>query len=175
MNRNGDEKRIRQLFRDLSLDEQRQAPQFVSVLARANSRATRAGDRLWSWRSATAVAVVCAALLIAMIFIVKPSKPQGSTDDVKQAAVPKRLEDEPRVLPWQPQPPPSSVDPHKTTIKPVRRRHSNQVALTTTSLFAWKSPTASLLQTPDDELMKSLPRLGESLKSIKQISPEQFN
>ena len=41
MNLNGDEKRIRQLFREMSLDDQRRAPQFDNVLAAAQSGRTR--------------------------------------------------------------------------------------------------------------------------------------
>ena len=151
MNLNGDEKRIRQLFRDLSLDEQRQAPQFVSVLARANSRASRARDRVWSWRLVTAVVMIFAALLIALIVIVR--KPQDSTGDANQAATPLVApEKQTGVAPLQPRAP--SGNPHRTTIRRARyRRPSNDGAFATTSLFAWKSPTASLLQTPGDELL----------------------
>jgi hypothetical protein len=43
------------------------------------------------------------------------------------------------------------------------------------SLSFWQSPTAALLQTPQDEMLNTLPRLGESLRSIKSFSPDQFN
>jgi hypothetical protein len=43
------------------------------------------------------------------------------------------------------------------------------------TLSAWQSPTASLLKAPGEEMLKSLPRLGESLQSIKILSPDEFN
>ena len=55
------------------------------------------------------------------------------------------------------------------------RRQSDRMAFAVKSLFAWQSPTTSLLTIPDDKLLNSLPRLGESLQMIKTYSPEQFN
>ena len=68
------------------------------------------------------------------------------------------------------------VAPRVATIKNARpRRSSDHLAIAMKSLFAWQSPTASLLKTPEDELLKSLPRLGESLQTIKSFSPDKFN
>jgi hypothetical protein len=175
MNLNGDEKRIRQLFREMSLDDQRRAPEFASVLAAAaNSGMTHSQNRTRSLRFAMAVAMLCAALLIAMAIIVKPSKPQGAAAHASAPAM--QTETQPSVVPYQPGVQAPGVEPRKTIIKHARhRRTSDQMAIAMKSLFAWKSPTASLLQTPGDELLRSLPRLGESLQTIKSFSPDQFN
>ena len=175
MNLNGDEKRIRRLFREMRVDDQRRAPAFAGVLADAHSGTRRSRDR--SWRFAIAVATLCAALLIALVVIVRPSKPQGPPGDSKQAAA-TNVEPgtQPQAFPTASGLQTPSVDPGRATIKRARhRRHSKQVEFAATQLFAWKSPTASLLQTPDDLLLRSLPRLGESLQTIKSFSPDQFN
>ena len=176
MNLNGDEKRIRQLFREMSLDDQRRAPEFASVLAASTSGMSRSQNRFRSLRFATAVAVVCVALLIAMAIIVRSSKPQVTVAPDAQASAPTvPPESPPDISPSGPEMA-SGVEPHKNVIKRARRRRpSNHIETAMKSLFAWQSPTASLLQTPDDELLRSLPRLGESFRTIKSFSPDEFN
>jgi hypothetical protein len=177
MNLNGDEKRIRQLFREMSLDDQRRAPEFAGVLAAANSGMASSQNRARPWRFAMAAAMLCAALLIAMAIIVRPSKPQGTAAHDDQASTPAvQPEAQPNVVPYQPGVEAANVGPRRVIIKRVRHRPpSDQMAIAMKSLFAWKSPTASLLQTPGGELLRSLPRLGESLKTIKSFSPDEFN
>jgi hypothetical protein len=175
MNLNGDEKKIRLLFGEMSLDDQRRAPGFASVLAAARSVRTRSQNREGSLRFAMAVAMVCAALLIAMAIIVRPSKPQAARDH--QASAPAvQPEAQPGDAPSQPRAETPKVEPRRTTFKRARpRRTPDQTAIAMKSLFAWRSPTASLLPMPGDELLRSLPRLGESLQTIKSFSPDQFN
>jgi hypothetical protein len=176
MNLNGDEKRIRQLFREMSRDDQRRAPQFASVLAAARSGMARSQNRTRSLRFAMAVAMLCAALLIAMAIIVRPSKPTGPARD-EQAVTPTVPPEAPsKIGPKQPGVGTPGLEPRRVIIKRVRHhRTTDQLAVAMNSLFAWRSPTASLLKTPGDELLRSLPRLGESLQTIKSFSPDQFN
>ena len=175
MNLNGDEKRIRQLFREMNRDDQRRAPQFASVLAAARSGMARSQNRTRSLRFAMAVAM-CAALLIAMAIIVRPSKPQGPARDDQATAPSVPPETPPNIAPKQPGMGAPGVEPRRVIIKHVRHhRTTDQLAIAMNSLFAWQSPTASLLKTPGDELLRSLPRLGESLQTIKSFSPDQFN
>jgi hypothetical protein len=176
MNLNGDEKRIQQLFRDMSRDDQRRVPQFASVLA-ARSGTAHSQNRTRSLRFAMAVAMLCAALLIAMSIIVRPSKPQGVPANDDQASAPVvQPEAQPSDVPSQPSVGATKVEPRRVIIRHAHpRRPSNGMEIAMKSLFAWQSPTASLLKTPSDELLRSLPRLGESLQTIKSFSPDQFN
>ena len=176
MNLNGDETRIRQLFREMSLDDQRRAPQFASVLAAARSGMVRSQNRTRSLRFATAIAMLCAALLIAMAIVVRSSKPNGPARDEQATASTAPPEAPPNIAPKQPGVGTPSVEPRRVIIKRARHhRSTDQLAVAMSSLFAWQSPTASLLKTPGDELLRSLPRLGESLQTIKSFSPDQFN
>jgi hypothetical protein len=174
MNLNGDEERIRQLFREVSSDDRHQAPQFAVVLAGAKSGMSTSRNR--SLRLAVAAAI-CALLLIAMAIIVSPPKSQRGSIPEDQAAAPNlRPEAAPSVGPSgrnveSPSPAPRRV----VTKRPRSRPPVNRLEVAMKSLFAWRSPTASLLQTPGDELLRSLPRLGESLKAIKNYTLEQFN
>ena len=176
MNLNGDEKRIRQLFREMSRDDQRRAPQFANVLAAARSGMARSQNRPRSLRFATAVAMLCAALLIAMAIIVKPSKPQDPARADHAIAPTAPPEPPPDIALERPGTGAPGVEPPRVIIKHVRHhRTTDQLAIAMNSLYAWQSPTASLLKTPGDELFRSLPRLGESLQTIKSFSPDQFN
>jgi hypothetical protein len=176
MNLNGDEKRIRQLFCDLSRDDERRAPDFASVIRGASSRTagSRGGTR--SLAFAWVAAVIFVALLIAVAITVRSLRPESVV----------AREDAPSVLPGQPAK--SGIGPaqpivetaragrSKTSTRPVRhRRTANQFEIAMKSLFGWQSPTASLLKTPGEDMLKSLPRLGESLQTIKSFSPDEFN
>jgi hypothetical protein len=161
----------------MSRDDERRAPEFAAVLAAANSGMAHSKNSNRPLRFAMTAAMLCAALLIAMAIIVRPSKPQGAAAHDDQASAPAvQPEAPPSVVPYQPAVQAPGVEPRKTIITHARhRRTSYQMAVAMKSLFAWRSPTASLLKTPSDELLRSLPRLGESLQAIKSFSPDQFN
>lgn len=177
MNLSGDEKRIRQLFREMSAEDQARAPQFATVIAAASSRIARSQCRTALSKAAAAVAILCVAILIAMAIILRYSKTQDTPASVYQAEGP-----------TAPPEGPSNVLPHGLTAESSRiatgaasrkrsrhRRNSASWTIAMNSLFAWQSPTASLMQTRGDELMRSLPRLGESLQKIRSFSPDEFN
>jgi hypothetical protein len=177
MKLNGDEKRIQQLFREMSSDERRRAPEFADVLAAAKSGRARSLNRALTLRLAMAVATIIVGLLVAMAVIVRPSKPQGAAAPEQVSAPPLQEADPDSNAPSRPDVKADNrIASRRHVTKRTRsRRHSDQIAIAVKSLFAWQSPTNSLLKTPDDELLNSLPRLGESLQMIKTYSPEQFN
>jgi len=160
----------------MRLDEQRRTPGFAGVLAAANAGIASSQNRGRFLRFATVTAVLCAAVLIALAIIERPWKQRGPAARDELATAPLAQPDVPGAVESKLSPEAAVDVPRKMTVKHARRRPaSNQAALATKSLFAWQSPTASLLQTPDDELLKSLPRLGESLKTIRFFSPDEFN
>jgi len=170
MNLNGDEKRIRQLYRELAADDQRQAPAYARVLARAESRADSSRESRWTLKLAFALASLCLAVAVA-VFVFSRSK-QLEPAPENQAVTDKQ--DPPAVVtPDSREANPGSVVYPVRKVRHRRQQHSTTLALR--SLFAWKSPTASLMNLPEDKLLNSLPRLGESLQTIKLISPDEFN
>ena len=175
MDLNGEEKRIRQLFRELSSHEREQAPDFAAVLASANAPTVRSRNGSRSWRFAMACTVLPAVLSVAMAIILQPSRPQGN-DPSRPASTPdSQAQEAPALGPLQARATPD-VPPRKRGPRPRRqRRTSDPMAIAMKTLFAWRSPTASLLKIPEDELLRSLPRLGESFQTIKSYSPDQFN
>ena len=174
MNLNGDEKRIQQLFREMSRDELRRAPQFAELLAAANSRIARSRNHAGSFRFAMA-AVVCAVLLIAIALTMSAFRSQRGESPDQQASA--KDSEAPRTAePSKSNTEPSIAVPRKVVPKRARhRRTADKTAIAMKSLFAWRSPTSSLLKIQEDELLKSLPSLGESLRTIKTYTPDQFN
>jgi hypothetical protein len=121
------------------------------------------------------VSVLLAVLVVTIAIIVQPSTPQGN-DALLQSPAPESQPNEPPALGALEPGGAPDVPTRKRAAKPRRqRRTSDQMAIALKSLFAWRSPTASLLKIPEDELLRSLPRLGESFQTIKSYSPDQFN
>jgi hypothetical protein len=177
MNLNGNEKLIEQLFVEMSSEDAARAPQFESVLS--SRRVPRLG-RNWSIAFAAALAMLVLAAVIGLLTARRSSKP----DEAQQPHI--RAE----VLPAPAESP--SLGHEKTAIMEsaarksivvVRhRRHrpspdklASQLADVAKSLSEWQSPTASLLNWPGEDLLKSLPRLGDALETIKSLSTDQFN
>jgi hypothetical protein len=177
MNLNGDEKRIRQLFRDMSREEERRAPEFARVMAAASSRTGRSQNGTRLFALAWAVSAVVIAILIAVIFAARHSRPQPGVEPGGQVAEAQpSTEKEPgNRLPAPVVNAPSAPAPRTMPKRVHRSWHSNELAIRMKTLSAWQSPTASLLKAPGEEMLKSLPRLGESLQSIRILSPDEFN
>src|SRR2546430_2463088 len=180
MNLNGDEKRIRQLFHEISREDEHRTPEFAQIIAAARSGAGRAQNGTRLFALAWAVSGVVIAILIAVSFAMRHSKALPQTDPVGQVAQseqPKQpTETEPlnaisRSVPGVPGTAIRQTIPRRVR----RRRQPDDLAIRMKSLSAWQSPTASLLKAPGQEMLNSLPRLGESLQSIKFFSPDELN
>lgn len=175
MNLNGDEKRIRQLFRELSCDEQGRAPEFAGVIEAAHSRTQGTRHRTRSFAIAWAIAALCVGMLIALSFAVRQSKPQPPGAPMEAVVAPQPTEPTSNVTIPKVADKPGTTERPKLIKRIPRRGKSDDLAIRMKSLSAWQSPTASLLKAPGEEIFKSLPRLGESLQSIKSFSPGKFN
>jgi hypothetical protein len=172
MNLNGEEKRIRQLFREMSSEDQKLAPEFGSVVEAASRIGTSRGHAE-SLRLVAVVALLGLAIVIAAFVLLQPSKPQ--TIQVRTSPLPEQ-DKEPNVAKPGPALQPTTPEPHRAVIRRSHKpRSSDSLSIAMKSLSMWRSPTASLLPTPNDELLRTLPRLGESLRMIPRFSPDQFN
>lgn len=177
MNLNWDEKRIRQLFGEMSRDDARRAPDF-EMLMRAGSRSVARSKSSVQALVAAAVAVLLVAVVTSAVLIVRhPSSsqsPSGADRPVAESVAPPESPE-----PVIPRRPPSVATNHAPVRQAARRirnqRRSNELAIAMKSLSVWESPTASLLKAPGEELLKSLPRLGQSLETLGSFSPDQIN
>jgi hypothetical protein len=170
----GEEKRIRRLFSEMSSGDARLAPEFAGTLESAGAVAR--SNRIDRLRTQAALAMACAALVVFAIMVARHARPQTVGPDEQMAA-----------QSWSPEAPGTgnsntlragveSGAPVKRVVKRVRHRRSpNDLTIAIERLLAWQSPTASLLKSPNDELLKSLPRLGESLEVVQSLSPDRLN
>ena len=172
MNRNGDEERIRQLFHELRREDQGIAPQFGDVFTAAWNRNKGSNTATWSIRFAAA-AVLCVLVLIT-IRLSTPVPQEEQTAPGSTLSPAASSDTTTKVVGSLSQTP--NTQGHPTIRRRLRpRQFSSSLAISMKSLSSWQSPTAALLQTPQDEILNTLPRLGESLRTIKSFSPDQFN
>ena len=178
MELSGDQKRIQMLFSELKLADEISTPVFAAIWNRAQSRTSARVGRLNFSFVATAF-VVCLAL--SGLIWWKVSRPQLRQPNQNFAAT---------VTP--------GVGPDKNVPEPPRQRTpiTQQVigrnlraarlaarrkaellaarqAITRDAMAIanWRSPTATLLNSQNDQLFKSLPQLDESAKELKSFLP----
>lgn len=125
MNREWEDEKIRQLFRELRQEDEQLAPPFSR-----HWEASRAGTRA-SFFSLTAAATATAALILLSVISLILLKPS-----------------------LQPPAPPSPWE-------------------STSSILQWQAPTAFLLKTPGEELVRTVPEIGRSSVQVRTVVLEE--
>lgn len=179
MNQNGDEKRIQQLFREMSRDDELRTPAFSRVVQGANSRssATRAG---LSRRLALTFAALCVVVITLTIGVLRYQAP---VEQISEAPPNKDLSElttlelrTPAIVDVVPPDKIKALTPRAmVAIRHVRhRRPVNDLAIAM-KLSSWRSPTDSLLKSSSDDKLMSLPNLGDSLRTLRFYSLDELN
>ncbi len=179
MNLNGDEKRIQQLFDEMSRGDELRMPAFSRVVQGGSSRVAPLGSGV-SRRLVWAFAMLCVVVITLAIVTLRHQSPAVRDDQV--AAHEQPSESSPSSIAPAAIPPAavkanqSNQPPGDQVVKRVRHHHrpSNELALAI-KLSTWRSPTASLLTTSGDDKLMSLPKLGESLRSLRFYSLDELN
>jgi hypothetical protein len=170
MNREQEEKTIRELFRQLRREDERSAPPFANSLEVALARQERADRSRLVWR----VAVAAAALVLLggswWLFFEREAKTTVPVVTVKSGAPDNRIEPEVGVIPLPNSP---ATLPRERRVRSVRRQQRPKPRQTVTLISQWRSPTEFLLRTPGEQLLKSVPRLNESLIRINASAPDR--
>jgi hypothetical protein len=169
------ENRIKQLFDELRQGDERHTPSFDRVL----KAASKAGPALPSLRVAVAAAMLI--VVSGLVFILlKPSLLSTETGDSESSLPIVRMPDG-QSEPLLSEPPNPSIE-RAPALEAVRReltrpaRHKrparwpHQPAML---ISEWQSPTDFLLRTPGEQLLKTVPRAGESLFEIKPSIPDE--
>lgn len=180
MERVGNEKKIRALFRELKLEDERAAPGFAGVWNRAQATSTRP-------RQAFKISFTVAAALLLLTLCSLPlwsrnwqrgqqsyaSVASASPTPVATFSPPTELElkqpdkNEPR----------HRVRANHWTRKLAARRQAelaarNAAIREAVVLASWQSPTATLMQSPADDVLTSLPQLNQSAAELKAFLPD---
>ncbi|HXU07402.1 MAG TPA: hypothetical protein VN743_00295 [Blastocatellia bacterium] len=157
----------------MSREDAERAPEFASVLS---SSRLPARERNWSIAFAAALAMLILAVLIGLLTVRRTVKPaETSTADTGAGVSPMPAESQ-TLVPEKTAVVTAAAPKSIVVVRHRRHRRSpDQLAVIAKSLSEWQSPTASLLTYPGEDLFKTLPRLGDSLETIKSLSADQFN
>ncbi|SRR6266545_8160433 len=180
----GNEKKIRALFRELKLADERVAPEFIRVWNRA--QATNPGSpRVFKISFAMAMALSVIALSSFVLWSRNwqrsqqpgPSVATGpTTADSTAGSTPAPPPATPGSTKLVVAEPPIHVKSNRWDRKVVGRRHAdlnagNAATRETVSMSSWQSPTVTLMQSPADDVLTSLPQLDRSLTELKTFLP----
>jgi hypothetical protein len=146
-------------------------PAFARVVQGASSSASpfRIGV---SRRLAFTFATLCVVMIALAILTLRHKRPANEIANVTRSEEQPSSSDADRHPQTVPLTPPI-VTP-VVTVKHVRHHKPDELALAM-KLSTWRSPTASLLTTTSDDKLMSLPKLGESLKTLRSYSVDDLN
>jgi len=167
----GDEKRIQALFSELSLADQKHAPEF---------------EKLWRAREMTRTAspsrkpllVIAATLLIAVAGLmaawIRKAPVETSIERQAQNVTPHTIStpvaprvQEPQKLASVPRRA-QNRQRHFVRQKQVERTLAQRAAM----LASWQSPTGRFLESPTASVFNSLPQLNQSVKDLESFLPK---
>ena len=184
----GEEKKIQTLFSELRLADEQTVPSFGATWNRAQARALRPRRAFnLSFVAATAL-LICALVSLAWwstrwqrtqppnVVAVTPS---GVVPDLKPSEVVPASKESPAPSGSGPKKPVSvshrfEVSARLRAERLAARQEANLFAAAkkqATAISSWQSPTATLLSSPNDDLLKSLPQLNESTNDLKSFLP----
>jgi len=187
----GNEKKIQALFRELKLADERVAPEFIKVWNRA--QATSPGSpRVFRISFAVATAVLLVITLSALVLWSRNGQPGDqvdpklATESTPPGSMPGSTLAPHQATPATPPPTrplrsvvaqsPVRVKSNQWPPKLAARRKAdlaarNAVIREAVSISSWQSPTATLMQSPADHVLTSLPQLDRSLNELKTFLP----
>jgi hypothetical protein len=185
-----EENELKQLFRELRREDEGLAPSFARDWDAALSRmgGGRSPRRVFRLAAATLVALILLGGL-ALILFTRSSRQPISNATTEPAAAQTQPRS-PSVAPIETPSGPvesSKVEPNqvakadsKTGLvrersKSAWRRPSARSRTTVVLISRWRSPTEFLLNSPGEQLLKTVPRLNESLLDIKAVTLDANN
>jgi hypothetical protein len=177
----GNEKKIQALFRELRLADERVAPEFISVWNRAQAiRPVPSRTFKISLAVATTLFVIALSALVLWSRTgqrseqANPSVATGSPTHSSTPAPPAASSRSTLLVAAQP---PNRVKSNRWDRKLATRRQAdrdarNAVIREAVAISSWQSPTATLMQSPADAVLTSLPQLDRSLTELKTFLPD---
>jgi hypothetical protein len=177
----GDEKRIQALFRELKLEDERVAPEFIRLWSRA--QATKQKPRPTLKTSFAVAAILLVVTLFALAFWLRnwqDGQPQSSalaSGSTMPGSTPALSEKAP-----EPKQPLLDRAPDRIKInRPARKLARRQIELVSrnaafrhaVAISTWQSPTATFMQSPVDDMWTSAPQFGRSVSEFKSFLGKQ--
>ena len=165
----GDEKRIRALFSELSLDDHSRTPVFDHLWARAEATRPARTSVLNAPLAAIVIAVIAVAFSVGIWWRSKPVQPRSQ----QTARIPLQETQEPAIPTAHVAIKPVPISTAKKTSPPrhntLARHRQTETALTheAAMLSSWQSPTDIFMQTSAGFVLQSLPQLNQSAKDLE--------
>ena len=175
----GEEKKIQALFRELRLESERVTPRFTTMWARAQAAPARP-LRAFNLSFALATALLVCALVSLALWSRHVDRPVVTIANLPSNAgappatpSPKSKEDQTMVF-----------RPKIATLKKPRANkaaiHQEAVAedvlmnseiTSAKAISNWESPTASLLRSPSEQVLTTVPQFNDAVKDMKSFLP----
>jgi hypothetical protein len=183
MNRDSQEQKIRQWFHEARRRDEARAPSFAESLAPAPSKTRRLGWRFAAWRIAFAMAALVVIGILTFVFFgpsrTRPPGPMAVGPNVApppdglHAPAPVNPSSRDAAMARTVKGPRARSTPPPRRLRAVRTRSGAGGAALLS--LKWQSPTDFLLRTPGADLLKSEPRLGDSLIRFEVILSDEKN
>ncbi|HJQ70979.1 MAG TPA: hypothetical protein VKA70_18530 [Blastocatellia bacterium] len=169
MNQEREEERIKELFHELKREDERRAPAFARVMgaARSTSFKTRRPLRVLT----IAVAAALLVLAVASLLVIRQLTTKTAPVERVETEEPPAPSSQPAVIADNPDK--SRAPDERRATKQSRRRVARRAPESATLISGWRSPTDFLLNTPGQQLLRTTPRLGESIVDIEEFFPEE--
>lgn len=180
----GPEKRIQELFRELRLEDERITLPFVAAWNRAQSNSLRPNPAFKVSFAVAAVVLLCALLSLAWW---SRSWQRPEQADVLSAPVASKANSRPNPEAKNPAPKQRASVESRNLVrinlrarKLAARRHAELLARNAAireaaAVSSWQSPTITLLRSPADEVLTSLPQLSQTVNELKLFLPNTPN
>ena len=179
MDSSGEELRIRALFRELKSEESSRVPPLSLDGLRVQSREVQRSTRFDRLRVATVSVML--ALLVVSVFVLsnrRRQRPVAEQSVKTSTAEPQTFPTDKvvaqKIIPAEPKP-----QKRFTTRRYRVAREKTSVASTShtrrVELSEWQSPTAILLSSAADRLLRSFPRVDQSTQEFKSFLQDRLN
>ena len=179
----GEEKRIRTLFHELRLADERAAPQFAEVLGRNQISSKRMRTSL-NLRLALAVLLACFALLSLALLSKRWQRSEQSRIPLAGGVANPPSTQVGIAMDRQPNPPSAPEPKHRVrqsrvaqfaARKETSRFKRSPIIRDVMAISRWQSPTAGLLHSQSEELLRSLPQLNQTVREMESFLPNGLN
>jgi hypothetical protein len=165
----GSEKKLQALFRELKLADEVLTPDFCRVWSSAQ---TRPAPRAFKF----SLALVTALILVTLVSLGLWSRPWQRSQPAAPIVAATSGSMPVTLIPTGPTvalgPKSDRVRRHRSDRKFSARRSSAPAASPeAASISTWQSPTATLMKSPADDMLTSLPQLDSSLTELKTFLP----
>lgn len=175
----GEEKQIRALFSELRFADELATPSFTAVWYRAQSRALRP-QRAFNLSFVAATALLVCALVGLGLWSRYLSQTRQPNIAVSSPPLTPTITPTPVVPKSTPHELSVTLHPNaKRSIKLAARRDAEQNALASAeinnakAISSWQSPTDSLMRSPGEQVLTTLPQLNDAATQLKSFLPDR--